>query len=333
MTSSIAPTAVVPSLSRPDIEATAQRLAPFVVRTPTVTVAGERLGVPEIELEIKLEQLQTTNSFKFRGAMNHLLGLAGDKNCAGVVTVSSGNHGIAVAEAGRRVGARVVVLLSASANLWRREQIEKLGAETRVYANGENPFAQAAALGAREKLHFIHPYDGTETLLATATLGLEFCRQVEPLDAVVLPIGGGGLAAGTSVAFKSLQPTMTVYGAEPEGAPTITSAWETGVPVALRHMSTIADSLAAPMAAPMSLGLCRANLAEVLLLNDESILTAMRVIYSTLHQVVEPSAAITTAAVLGPLRERLAGKRVGLILCGANQDPRSQLEMLLNLRV
>ncbi len=324
MVSSIDPLA----LSRDGIEAAARRLAPHVIKTPVVEVEGAAFGLPGATLVFKLELLQVTNAFKFRGAVNHMLAMAEAGEHGGVVTVSSGNHGISLAEAGRRFGVRVVVMMGPKANPWRRERIQALGAEVRIIEDLNLAFEVAEHLAVEDRLRFVHPYDGVQTLEGTASLGLEFGRQAGRLDAVVLPIGGGGLAAGMGFGMRALQPDLTVFGVEPTGAPTMSGARAAGAPVALTHIETVADSLGAPKAAPLSFALCQEHIAEVLLLDDAETEAAMREIYSVLRQAIEPSAAIGAAAVLGPLRERLAGQRIGLILCGANQEPTRQFSML-----
>ena len=316
------------ALTREGVEAAAERLAPHVVKTPVVEVDGDGFGLSGASLVFKLELLQTTNAFKYRGAVNHMLDLAEAGEHTGVVTVSSGNHGISLAEAGRRWGVRVVVMMGPRANPWRRERIQSLGAEVRIIEDLSLAFEVAERLAVEEQLRFVHPYDGVHTLEGTASLGLEFSRQAGRLDAVVLPVGGGGLAAGMAFAMRAQQPDLAVYGVEPTGAPTMSVALAAGAPVALTRIETIADSLGAPKAAPLSFALCQQHLAEVLTLDDEAIEAAMRNIYAVLRQAIEPSAAIGTAAVLGPLRERLAGRRIGLILCGANQEPSRQFSML-----
>jgi threonine dehydratase len=309
-------------------ETALRRLAPHVVETPIVELDGDAFGLPGTRLVFKLELLQTTNAFKFRGAVNNIMSLVQTPGCRGAVTVSSGNHGIALAEAGRRFGKRVVVFVAPNANPWRRARIEALGAEVKTAQDISGAFAQAMALGDSEHLRLVHPYDGLQTLEGAAALGLEFASQAGELDAVVVPIGGGGLAAGVAFAMQNRQPELTVYGVEPEGAQTMTTSLAAGRPTPAPSLETIADSLAAPMVAPMSFEICRERLSEVLLVDDARIIAAMRLIWSVMRQGVEPSAAISTAAVLGPLRERVVGRRIGLILCGGNQEPDRQFEML-----
>lgn len=151
---------------------------------------------------------------------------------------------------------------------------------------------------------------------ATASLGLEFHAQAGPLDALILPIGGGGLAAGVVFAMQSRHAALTCYGVEPEGAPTMTRALSAGAPVPLTDCSTLADSLAAPIVAPMSFQLCRERLQKVLLISDHQIVSAIRRIYINLRQTVEPSAAVSTAAesVVGRTRSSRLRRKQARVL-------------------
>ncbi len=166
----------------------------------------------------------------------------------------------------------------------------------------------------------VHPFEGPLTALGTATVGLEFMEQAPDLDAVIIPIGGGGLCAGMATAIKQLNPRCAVYGVEPEGADTMRRSFAAGTPQAIDTVRTIADSLGAPYALPYSFDLCRRHVDELVLIDDEAIRRAMGLLFSDMKLAVEPAGAAATAALCGPLRERLQGGRVGLIVCGANID-------------
>ncbi len=308
------------------LEKTAAQLAEHVTRTPIVTFGGNRLEEAVATLTVKLEMLQDTGSFKFRGAINNLLGLRSDPG-RGVITVSSGNYGIAVSEAAFRFGIPATIVMGVGANQYRRRQIEARGARVLTAATVREAFNLAQNLTVEQQLTFVHPYDGPRTILANASLGLEFMGQClaqgTHLDAVVLPIGGGGLAAGVALAVKLLSPATLIIGAEPAGAPTYTRALEAGMPVWLDEIATVADSLGAPVMGEESFAICKDLLSEVVLIDDPQTLTAMSKILSSFRLLIEPSAALSTAAVLGPLRNQLKGKKVGVIFCGANVDLRA----------
>jgi threonine dehydratase len=151
-------------------------------------------------------------------------------------------------------------------------------------------------------------------------VGLELARQVPALDAVIVPIGGGGLCAGVSCAIKALQPGCRVYGVEPEGADTMHRSFAAGSPQAIERVTTIADSLGAPYAQPYSFGLCRRYVDELVKIDDEAMRRAMGLLFAEMKLAVEPAGAAATAALLGPLAGQLRGKRTAVIVCGTNID-------------
>src|SRR5207248_8437518 len=165
---------------------------------------------------------------------------------------------------------------------------------------------------------FIHPFEGFGTALGTATLGLELCEQAPEIEAVIIPIGGGGLCAGVAAAVKQRLPHVQVYGVEPEGADSMHRSFRSGKPESIDKVRTIADSLGAPYAAPYSFELCRRFVDELVLVDDDALRDAMRFLVATAKLAVEPAGAAATAALLGPLRSPLDGKRVGVIVCGGN---------------
>jgi threonine dehydratase len=154
--------------------------------------------------------------------------------------------------------------------------------------------------------------------MGTGTLGLEFIEQAPDLDAVIIPVGGGGLAAGVATAIRLIKPKCQIYGVEPFGADTMYRSFEAGSPQSIDRIDTIADSLGSPKAMPISFALCRASMDEIVRIHDAEMVAAMRFLLEHARLAVEPAGAAATAALLGPLRERLAGRRVGLIVCGSN---------------
>ena len=171
-----------------------------------------------------------------------------------------------------------------------------------------------------EGLTFIHPFDGPNVARGTGTLGAEIAEDVPDLDAVVVAVGGGGLASGMARAIKLLQPKCQIYGVEPVGAPSMRRSFDEGAPVKLERIDTIADSLAPPMALPYSYGLARAHMDDIVLVDDDAICAGLALLQAEARLAVEPAPAAAIAAAMGPLRERLAGKRVCLVICGANID-------------
>ena len=306
-----------------DVEATAARIAPHVVRTPAVPYPGlelEDLGPADARVFLKLELLQRTGSFKVRGALANVMALDTAARARGVVAVSAGNHALAVAHAARVLGTHAKVVMPRSASPARVARCRRLGAEVVLEADVHAAFARAEAIRDGEGRTFVHPFEGPHTVAGTGTVGLEILEDVPEADAVVVPIGGGGLAAGVALAVRSRRPEVRVFGVEPTGADTMARSLAAGRPVAIDRVDTIADSLGAPHAAPLTFGLCRDHLEAVVRVDDDALCAAMALLARDAKLAVEPAGAAATAAILGPLRERLAGSTVVLVVCGANLD-------------
>lgn len=309
--------------TRADVETTASLIAPYIERTPVIRWRGpviEALLGPEAEVLVKCELFQRSGTFKVRGALTNMLGLSEEQKARGVTAVSAGNHAIAVACAAQMLGIDAKVVMQATANAARIAAARAYGADVVIGGDGPSSFARAEQIARDEGRSFIHPFEGRGVALGTGTLGLEFAREAEGLDALILPVGGGGLAGGVSTMMRAVQSDCRIFGIEPEGADSMTRSFAAGHPVTLERVATIADSLGPPMSLPYSYGLCRAGIDEMLTITDDAIAKAVALLFHGLKLAVEPAAAIATAALAGPLRERLAGKRVGLILCGTNID-------------
>lgn len=312
-----------PRLSLADIRAARALLGDRVLTTPVQQLSGpsvEAAFAPGTRAYLKLELFQRTGSFKPRGALLNVLALSEAELAHGVCAISAGNHAIATAYAARCLGTNAKVVMTVSANPFRIAQCRLYGAEVELTADVHAGFRRVKEIQESESRAFIHPYEGLRVSLGTGTLGAEFMEQVPDLDAVIVPIGGGGLASGVSTAVKLMRPDCEVFGVEPFGADSMHRSFAAGSPAAIEKVATIADSLGAPFATPMSYALCRANIDELVRVTDQQLVTAMRFLLEQAHLAVEPASAAATAALLGPLRDRLAGRKVGLIVSGANID-------------
>jgi threonine dehydratase len=275
----------------------------------------------ECEFVFKLELFQVTGTFKARGALSAALGLSSEERARGVTAISSGNHAIAVAYAARAVGASARVVMIKTANPARVALARSFGAVVELAEDGPSGFRRVAEIEQTEGRTFIHPFEGPRTVTGTATLGVEYFEQAGPLDAVVVAVGGGGLIAGVATAYKLLSPKTKVFGVEPEGANTMYLSFAAGHPVTLASVSTIADSLAPPMATPYTYEVCKRFVDEIVLVPDQAIREAMGILFRNLKLCVEPAGAAALAAALGPLRQTLKSmKRVGILICGSNID-------------
>ncbi len=299
------------------------RLGERVRRTPVWRWQGREIAEAvgtDTEVWTKLELLQYTGSFKPRGALCVMQSLAPEVLARGVTAVSAGNHAMAVAYAARALGTTAKVVMPRTANAFRVTGSRRYGAEVVLKDDVHQAFEEAQRIATEEGRTFVHPFEGPLTALGTATLGGELCEQIEDLDAVIVPIGGGGLCAGVAAAVGQLQPRCEVFGVEPVGADSMHRSFASGRPESIDAVRTIADSLGAPHAAPYSFALCRRFVTELVKVDDDALRSAMAMLFRELKLVAEPAGAATTAALLGPLRERLVGKRVALILCGSNID-------------
>jgi threonine dehydratase len=315
-----------------DIRRARERLGDRVRETPVWPWQGDaiaRAAGAGTQVFLKLELFQYTGTFKARGALLNAMALDTDARARGVTAVSAGNHAIAVAFAARTVGTSAKVVMPKTANPARVALCRAYGAEVLLMDDVYAAFDEVERIRRDEGRTFIHPFEGETTVLGTATVGHELCHQVEHLDAVIVPIGGGGLIAGIACAVKQLQPQCQVFGVEPAGADSMSRSFEAGSPCKLEQVATIADSLAAPYALPYSFGVARRFVDEIVTIPDDAMRRAMGLLFADVKLAVEPAGAAATAALCGPLRERLGGKRVGVIVCGTNIDPATFAQQMI----
>ncbi|MGH8125666.1 MAG: threonine ammonia-lyase [Rhodanobacteraceae bacterium] len=306
-----------------DIRTARERLGERVRETPVWRWQGDAIEGATgagTQVFLKLELLQYTGTFKARGALLNAMSLSDAARNRGVTAVSAGNHAIAVAFAARSVGTTAKVVMPKTANPARVALCRAYGAEVVLTDDVYAAFNEVKRIEKEEGRTFIHPFEGALTVLGTATVGYEFCSQVEILDAVIVPIGGGGLIAGIASAVKQMRPRCQVYGVEPEGADSMRRSFEAGSPQKLERVETIADSLGAPYALPYSFEVARRFVDDIVSIPDAAMQRAMGLLFADMKLAVEPAGAAATAALCGPLREILAGKRVGVIVCGTNID-------------
>jgi len=318
------------------IRANRARLGDLVITTPVRLLKDHALDAAvgaTTRVWIKEELFQRTGSFKPRGALSVMLDLDAAALVRGVTGVSAGNHAISLAYCAGVLGTTAKVVMPRNANAFRVQVCRELGAAIELVDNVHEAFARVKEIEAAEGRVFVHPYEGPKTALGTATLGMEFVDQVggfgETLDAVIIAAGGGGLSAGMSCAIKQMSPGTAVYVVEPEGADSLNRSFKAGSPQSIDAVRTIADSLGAPRCEPYSFALNRRFVDEVVLVSDAQIRDAMRLTFRVAKLVVEPAGAAALAALMFPLRMRLAGKTVGLVVCGANIDPQTYAAQLL----
>jgi threonine dehydratase len=309
------------ALALPDLDAirSAQaRIAPHVHRTPVLRCRSleSELG---IELFFKAENIQKTGAFKARGAINAVFSLSEDEASRGVVTHSSGNHGAALAYAATRRGISAYVVMPETAPRVKQENIRRRGATIRFCAPTlDARDATCAAIERETGATLVHPFDNLHVIAGQGTCALELLDESPGLDAVVAPVGGGGLLSGTSIAVKANDPAVRVFGAEPANADDAARSFRSGKVEPVAATTTIADGLRTTLS-PRTLGAIRANVDAIGTATEAGIVRAMRTIWERMKIIVEPSAAVPLACLMEGTLE-LKGMRVGIILSGGNVD-------------
>ena len=304
-----------------EIRALRDALMEDVLQTPVLRAwALERVIGGNTRVTAKLEFLQRTGTFKARGALATLRSLSAEELARGVTAVSAGNHAIATAFAARAMESSAKVVMIRSASPARIESCRDYGAEVVLADDVHQAFEVAKRIEREEGRYFVHPFEGPGVALGTGTVGLEICEQAGEFDALVVPVGGGGLIGGIANTVKQLRPDSTIIGVEPEGADTMRRSFDAGEPRSIERVATIADSLGAPFALPYSFALTRQNVDELVLVDDTQLSRSMGFLFRAMKFAVEPACAASTAALLWPLREQLRGKHVVLVMCGSNID-------------
>lgn len=302
-------------VSLADIEAARERIAGKVRRTPAFESSdvSDRLGR---RAALKLETLQIAGSFKVRGVFNKVMTMSQDERRRGLVTVSGGNHAIALAKVAGTLGLDALVLMPKVTPRFNVELTLKLGARVELCEDAAEAFAKAEAYQSEGKL-FVHPYDDPAIIAGHGTLGLEFLDDVPDLTHVFVSIGGGGFMAGVAAGLKARRPNLTVYGVETVGAQTMTEALKADKPVTIRATS-VARTLGAPFATHRTIAAAKTFLKEIVLVEDEPMLADVSWILQNEKVLCEPAAAcVVTAAekiASGLPRDAV----IGLVLCGSN---------------
>lgn len=308
--------AALPTLAQ--VRDAAARIAPHAVVTPVLRSAAldELAGAA---LHFKCENLQRGGAFKFRGACNAVWSLTDEEAARGVVTHSSGNHGNALALAAATRGIRAHVVVPEGAVQAKLDAIARAGGTLHRCAPTQAAReAMCAEVQAQTGAALVHPYADVRVMAGQGTIALELLRQVPELDALITPVGGGGLAAGVAIAAHALRPELALFGAEPAGADDAARSLAAGARVAGMTPDTLCDGLRALVGEPNLVAL-HAQRVEVITVSDAETIAAMRLLWGELKQVVEVSSATVLAAILKQ-PQRFAGRRVGLVLTGGNVD-------------
>jgi threonine dehydratase len=302
-----------------DVEAARARLAGVIYETPCA-YSQSLSDLTGARVFFKLENLQMTGSFKERGAANVLLQLSDAERRRGVVTASAGNHGLAVAFHAARLGLAAVIVMPEGAPLTKVLSARRHGAEVVLHGdNYDEAYAHAREIEAARRLVFVHPFDDPRVIAGQGTLGLELAAQVPDLDAVLVPVGGGGLIGGLAMALKARRPAVEVIGVQADESAGMKAALAAGERVTVDARPTIADGIAVRRVGAETLPLARRWVDQVVSVSEEEIANAILLLLEIEKTVVEGAGAVPLAALVNK-KVALAGKTVALVLSGGNID-------------
>ncbi|MER9358693.1 threonine/serine dehydratase [Mesorhizobium sp. M0074] len=305
------------TITRERIAAIEPRIRPFVRHTPVLRVDMADFGRPPLPVDLKLECLQHSGSFKARGAFTNLL--ERPVPAAGVVAASGGNHGAAVAYAAMRLGHKATIFVPEVSPQAKLDRIRGYGAEL-IVGGARYAEALAASESFAEKSGAlqIHAFNQEETLVGQGTLGLEIEADLPKLDTLLVAVGGGGLIGGIAAWFSG---RIRIIAVEPEGAPTLHRAFEAGRPVDAPAEGIAADSLAPKRVGEMMFPIAEAFVERSILVGDDDIIAAQAALWDRVRIISEPGGAAAFAALLSGRYAPAAGERVAVLVCGANSNP------------
>ncbi len=270
---------------------------------------------------LKLENLQMTGAYKERGALNKLLTMAPAERARGLIAASAGNHAQGVAYHGGRLGVTVTIVMPETTPIMKVANTRAHGARIVLHgANYDEAYAEARRLEAAEGLTFVHPFDDPEVIAGQGTIGLEILDQVPDVEAVVVPVGGGGLVSGVAAALKARRPAVRVVGVEAEVIPCMQAALQAGRPVTLDPASTLADGIAVKRAGDLTFEHVRAHVDELVTVTEEEIASSILYCLEKEKTVAEGAGAVAVAALLHRKARGLEGRRVVSVVSGGNID-------------
>lgn len=303
-----------------EIERAAKRIAGHVVESPCPASIPLSLATG-MQIYCKLDYLQRTGSFKERGARNALAQLSPEQQRRGVIAASAGNHALGLAYHAQMLGIPATVVMPRFAPLTKVVNCRRLNANVLLHgSNIGEARSMADQLAAEKGLRYINGFDDPAIIAGQGTIGLELARQVPDLDAVIVPIGGGGLVAGVALALKALKPRVQVIGVEPERAASFTAALAAGRPVQTDMLPTLADGLSVPQVGENAFTIARGLVDRVVLVSEHDLARAILRLMELEKAVVEGAGAAPLAACLANRVPELAGRKVALPLCGGNID-------------
>ena len=297
-----------------------ERIKDIVLKTP-FSDAPYLSAISTCDVYLKKENLQVTGAFKIRGAYNKIATLSDEQKKCGVIAASAGNHAQGVALSASKFNIRAVIIMPESTPLTKVNGVRDYGAEVILRgANYDEAYAYALKYGEENHLTFVHPFEDEEVMAGQGTLALDILDDCPDVDAVVIPVGGGGLIAGMSTAFKSINPNIEIIGVSAKGAPAFKESFEAKNPIDSTSVRTIADGIAVRDTSEITLNYALKNVDKIISVDEEEIANAILFLLEKQKLVVEGAGAVTVAAMLHKKLEYLSGKKVALVLSGGNMD-------------
>lgn len=316
-------------ISLKDIVKAKQVIAPYIQETSLAKV--EYLSVQSgMNVFLKLENMQNTGSFKIRGALNKMSKLSEDEKQLGVITASAGNHAQGVARSAQIFGVNATIVMPTTTPVSKIKATRDYGAE--IILSGDNydsAYQKALEIQKEKKLTFVHPFDDEAVIIGQGTIGLEIMSQLRHVDAVVIPVGGGGLISGVAKTVKSINPNIRVIGVETNSAPSIKASLDCGNLTEIKCCPTIAEGIAVGRPGQITFELIKKYVDEVITIEEDAIASAILSLLEKQKIVVEGSGAAPVAAILSPKLRYLKGKNVVCIISGGNIDV-NMIESIIN---
>ena len=300
-----------------DIYAAAKQLEGIVRKTPLI-YSDFFSDISGNATYLKLENLQTTGAFKLRGAYNRISMLTDEEKVRGVITASAGNHAQGVAYAAQKLGVRAVICMPATTPILKVEATRALGAAVILHGNGfDDAYTHSLELQKKNGYVYIHPFNDRNVIVGQGTIALEVIDALKDVDAILVPIGGGGLASGISFAAKLVNPQIKLIGVEPENAACMKAALSCGRTITLPSADTVADGCAVRTAGKLTLAFCRRYLDEIITVSEMDIMSALLSLIEK-HKLIAEGAGVLSLAALGKLH--MKGKKVAVLISGGNID-------------
>lgn len=297
-----------------------ERIKEVVVDTP-FSYAPQLSEISGCRVYLKKENLQVTGAFKIRGAYNKIATLSHEQRACGVIAASAGNHAQGVALSASKFNIKAVIVMPESTPLTKINGVKYYGAEVILAgANYDEAYAYALTYGKKNSLTFVHPFEDEDVIAGQGTVALDILDKCQDLDAVIIPVGGGGLISGMACAFKSINPNIEVIGVSAKGAPALKDSFELKSPIDSLSVRTIADGIAVRDTSPITLAHMLETVDKFICVDDEEIASAILYLLEKQKLVVEGAGAVGVAALLHDKLSHLKGKKVAIVLSGGNMD-------------